>query len=63
MGNDTDRLQQLEDRGSDDEILSALGLQQDVFRELARQAEMDNLIGEGYPEALAEEVVNAMRNI
>jgi len=63
MGNDTDRLQQLEDRGSDDEILSALGLQQDVFRELARQAEMDCLIGEGYSEALAEEVVNAMRNI
>lgn len=68
MGNDQDRLQQLEDNhNAGDSVFEALGLQQNTMRKLAKQREeekyeeaVEYFIDEGFNTELAEEYASAM---
>lgn len=67
MGNDTDRLQQMEDNwNAGDTLFQALGLQQDTMRKLAKfraqdeyETAIEYYLDEGYPKEMAEEYATA----
>lgn len=68
MGNDTDRLQQLEDNvNAGDSVYEALGLQQNTMRKIARSQEREDAIqyylDEGFAQSLAEEYADAELNL
>jgi len=68
MGNDLDRLQQMENIfNNDDSIYNALGSQQNAMRSLAKQKEeekyeelVEHFIDDGMPRELAEEYAKGM---
>ena len=71
MGNDTDRLAQMEDNfNAGDSVYEALGLQMQTQRDLAKFIEQEHqndkyrqtleyYLDEGYPQELAEELASA----
>lgn len=68
MGNDTDRLQQMENNfNTGDSIYQALGVQQATMRNLAKQREeekyeeaLEYFLDDGFTRELAEEYASAM---
>lgn len=66
MGNDNDRLQQMEDNwNSGDAIFQALGVQLDTVRDIAKKIDQDlydealeYYLDEGYPQEMAEELAS-----
>lgn len=71
MGNDNDRLQQMEDNwNSGDAIFQALGVQLDTVRDIAKKIDQDlydealeYYLDEGYPQEMAEEYASQQINI
>lgn len=68
MGNDQDRLQQLEDNvNAGDSVYQALGVQQNTMRKIAKSQQREDAIqyylDEGFALGLAEEYADAELNL